>query len=124
MDGNWSTDGRLAELALFFFTSRRRHTRFDCDWSSDVCSSDLHVIAATDGRADRAQLRKAGTVEDRNRRVLERRIELAGLHLAQRVGVAVVGDDFRRRLELLARVGFGGRAGQYSDLPLARRGLR
>src|SRR5256886_10136796 len=27
--------------ALFFFSSRRRHTRFDCDWSSDVCSSDL-----------------------------------------------------------------------------------
>src|SRR2546430_11332356 len=24
-----------------FFSSRRRHTRFDCDWSSDVCSSDL-----------------------------------------------------------------------------------
>src|SRR5256886_8648548 len=29
--------GRL----FFFFSSRRRHTRFDCDWSSDVCSSDL-----------------------------------------------------------------------------------
>src|SRR2546430_2564304 len=28
-------------LYLFFFSSRRRHTRFDCDWSSDVCSSDL-----------------------------------------------------------------------------------
>src|SRR2546430_9688184 len=28
---------------LFFFSSRRRHTRFDCDWSSDVCSSDLHA---------------------------------------------------------------------------------
>src|SRR5256886_17553414 len=28
-------------LVLFFFSSRRRHTRFDCDWSSDVCSSDL-----------------------------------------------------------------------------------
>src|SRR3989475_10945807 len=27
--------------AFFFFTRRRRHTRFDCDWSSDVCSSDL-----------------------------------------------------------------------------------
>src|SRR5688572_27500483 len=26
---------------LFFFSIRRRHTRFDCDWSSDVCSSDL-----------------------------------------------------------------------------------
>src|SRR2546430_6362398 len=28
-------------LCFFFFSSRRRHTRFDCDWSSDVCSSDL-----------------------------------------------------------------------------------
>src|SRR5688572_31786794 len=28
-------------LESFFFSSRRRHTRFDCDWSSDVCSSDL-----------------------------------------------------------------------------------
>src|SRR3989440_13082528 len=31
---------------LFFFSSRRRHTRSDRDWSSDVCSSDLQVIAA------------------------------------------------------------------------------
>src|SRR2546430_5418766 len=31
----------VAERELqFFFSSRRRHTRFDCDWSSDVCSSD------------------------------------------------------------------------------------
>src|SRR5256886_5732492 len=29
----------------FFFSSRRRHTRFDCDWSSDVCSSDLGLAA-------------------------------------------------------------------------------
>src|SRR5688572_33112290 len=28
-------------MCIFFFSSRRRHTRFDCDWSSDVCSSDL-----------------------------------------------------------------------------------
>src|SRR5438270_3797226 len=28
---------------FFFFSSRRRHTRFDCDWSSDVCSSDLKL---------------------------------------------------------------------------------
>src|SRR5689334_3246961 len=26
---------------VFFFSSRRRHTRWNCDWSSDVCSSDL-----------------------------------------------------------------------------------
>src|SRR2546427_297084 len=29
---------------FFFFSSRRRHTRFDCDWSSDVCSSDLGSV--------------------------------------------------------------------------------
>src|SRR5690606_34531727 len=28
-------------VSLFFFSSRRRHTRFSRDWSSDVCSSDL-----------------------------------------------------------------------------------
>src|SRR2546430_2492730 len=31
-------------MMFFFFSSRRRHTRFDCDWSSDVCSSDLLQI--------------------------------------------------------------------------------
>src|SRR5256886_5977608 len=31
-------------LCPFFFSSRRRHTRFDCDWSSDVCSSDLNSL--------------------------------------------------------------------------------
>src|SRR5699024_11714544 len=30
-----------AHLVLFFFSSRRRHTRSKRDWSSDVCSSDL-----------------------------------------------------------------------------------
>src|SRR5688500_20142848 len=29
-------------LVYFFFSSRRRHTRLQGDWSSDVCSSDLH----------------------------------------------------------------------------------
>src|SRR2546430_15606093 len=33
-------------IVFFFFSSRRRHTRFDCDWSSDVCSSDLGVRPA------------------------------------------------------------------------------
>src|SRR2546427_10882380 len=31
-------------MFFFFFSSRRRHTRFDCDWSSDVCSSDLSFV--------------------------------------------------------------------------------
>src|SRR5690606_39434549 len=31
----------LASISIFFFSSRRRHTVFSRDWSSDVCSSDL-----------------------------------------------------------------------------------
>src|SRR5438034_5144689 len=36
---------------FFFFSSRRRHTRSLCDWSSDVCSSDL--VPATAAAAAR-----------------------------------------------------------------------
>src|SRR5688572_32532956 len=42
---------RGASALIFFFSSRRRHTRFDCDWSSDVCSSDLTFSANTTGNA-------------------------------------------------------------------------
>src|SRR2546430_14570960 len=41
--------------SLFFFSSRRRHTRFDCDWSSDVCSSDLVDVISTQEIADNGQ---------------------------------------------------------------------
>src|SRR5688572_32556080 len=30
-------------MIMFLLSSRRLHTRFDCDWSSDVCSSDLEA---------------------------------------------------------------------------------
>src|SRR5690348_17624138 len=32
---------------MFFFSSRRRHTRWTGDWSSDVCSSDLDRLTGT-----------------------------------------------------------------------------
>src|SRR5688572_32875438 len=61
---------------VFFFPSRRRHTRFDCDWSSDVCSSDLHghPVAADDVPAplQRAELRVLGG--DADVRSEERRV--------------------------------------------------
>src|SRR5256886_14949163 len=38
---------------FFFFSSRRRHTRFDCDWSSDVCSSDLSRFVHERGKEGR-----------------------------------------------------------------------
>src|SRR5690606_40012170 len=44
----------------FFFSSRRRHTRFSRDWSSDVCSSDL--AAAAPGRDAAARIRRASLV--------------------------------------------------------------
>src|SRR2546427_8530401 len=43
-DCEWSSyvcSSAVFGRSVFFFSSRRRHTRFDCDWSSDVCSSDL-----------------------------------------------------------------------------------
>src|SRR2546430_13585400 len=48
----------LSEAFYFFFSSRRRHTRFDCDWSSDVCSSDLGAVVVL--------RRQAEAVEDLN----------------------------------------------------------
>src|SRR5689334_24492830 len=36
-------EGMTSSRLWFFFSSRRRHTRWNCDWSSDVCSSDLDV---------------------------------------------------------------------------------
>src|SRR5256885_10731275 len=49
---------------FFFFSSRRRHTRLQGDWSSDVCSSDLEprrhraVLAVHRGRAARCPARR------------------------------------------------------------------
>src|SRR5688500_20195321 len=34
----------IEQTMLFFFSSRRRHTRLQGDWSSDVCSSDLSIV--------------------------------------------------------------------------------
>src|SRR5947199_3894221 len=42
----WSTLATLSSLLFFFFSSRRRHTRCLSDWSSDVSSSDLALLAA------------------------------------------------------------------------------
>src|SRR5690625_3236584 len=46
----------LIRLIYFFFSSRRRHTRWPRDWSSDVCSSDLEVEGLDVLQSDRGQL--------------------------------------------------------------------
>src|SRR6266481_4202169 len=44
---------------FFFFSSRRRHTRWNCDWSSDVCSSDLRVRGLRPAIASRRNLSRS-----------------------------------------------------------------
>src|SRR5437870_11132807 len=46
----------LLKCNVFFFSSRRRHTRWPRDWSSDVCSSDLGERSAFGERVDDLEL--------------------------------------------------------------------
>src|SRR2546422_7156662 len=58
-----STPVRISKLSLvFFFSSRRRHTRCSRDWSSDVCSSDLEIKAAAIDLVAEAALRRGAEV--------------------------------------------------------------
>src|SRR5262245_65616784 len=72
-------ESRLRSAFVFFFSSRRRHTRCLSDWSSDVCSSDLrhdHPARSTTpqtGRSGRGG-RASGTDEGGGRRSEERRV--------------------------------------------------
>src|SRR5437762_4834850 len=45
---------------FFFFSSRRRHTRYIGDWSSDVCSSDLFLLRTTKGKPTEGMVLGAG----------------------------------------------------------------
>src|SRR2546426_5466773 len=47
-------------MSCFFFSSRRRHTRLQGDWSSDVCSSDLGHVAQSGAGVGGAAVRRAG----------------------------------------------------------------
>src|SRR2546430_17719342 len=70
---------------FFFFSSRRRHTRFDCDWSSDVCSSDL-ARSQHDGRGCRRRCSERA----RRRDPIERDVPpRAGRSEERRVGKSV-----------------------------------
>src|SRR5256886_5186339 len=78
-------------LFFFFFSSRRRHTRFDCDWSSDVCSSDLALGGARSGgrpgRVGRRRGGAAGRCQRRCRGAQCDRLESRGGRAPERGGV-------------------------------------
>src|SRR5215510_15687507 len=86
----------------FFFSSRRRHTRWPRDWSSDVCSSDLEL----EPRRDAAEKLDERVVEER-RAQLEagRHARAIGVHqvLPGEVVLAVPVDQPCRRVVRPAR---------------------
>src|SRR6476661_5147630 len=74
-------------LIFFFFSSRRRHTRFKCDWSSDVCSSDLRgdrmTLVEKVARALCAAVPGTGNVRSEERRV-GKSVDLGGRRIIKK----------------------------------------
>src|SRR2546426_9317655 len=60
----WCMSELRSCVFLFFFSSRRRHTRLQGDWSSDVCSSDLESCASAGLRFLQDDNGKGSTSED------------------------------------------------------------
>src|SRR3989475_76715 len=80
---------------FFFFSSRRRHTRFDCDWSSDVCSSDLGVNALGGShprweQAARISSRPAEGAARQRWAILARCAAIAACHQRNEGGLALI----------------------------------
>src|SRR3712207_7479685 len=81
--------GEVVKKVLFFFSSRRRHTRYWRDWSSDVCSSDLAYPAVLGHRPparpaeSQAEVRPAADHRDGER---ERRASAVGRRGDHRAG--------------------------------------
>src|SRR2546430_10374439 len=114
----WMPATRPTSL-IFFFSSRRRHTRFDCDWSSDVCSSDLErrgcrrrparrQVAHAGGRLDPRAGRAGRPAADVSREPLPRLHAITDERIARRADL----DDVARELA----------AGGGADLALHARG--
>src|SRR6266478_9886042 len=81
-------------MFFFFFSSRRRHTRFDCDWSSDVCSSDLVPHRLLGGEFAVAVL---FDWDERARGIVAEGVETAGLTLVDWRPVPVDADSLGER---------------------------
>src|SRR5207237_2809052 len=104
----WLADARSGGAfffsAFFFFSSRRRHTRFKCDWSSDVCSSDLlkRNSDQTDGDAPSRRLFTS----------LVRRLRVVKVALRRRFRRRYARSEERR---VGKEDGAWGRAGEYRN---------
>src|SRR5438132_13922135 len=84
----------------FFFSSRRRHTRSLCDWSSDVCSSDLGSDAVSDWPLLNALLNTASGATW----VSFHHGGGVGLGFSQHAGMVIVCDGTPEAAKRIARV--------------------
>src|SRR5688572_31889272 len=87
---------RVFGVVFFFFSSRRRHTRFDCDWSSDVCSSDLEDLEGGDVHVQRVRLAAAVGHDLRSEVVADRTVLLVRRGVVEQ---SVAGGGQRARSE-------------------------
>src|SRR5256884_3316346 len=104
--------GRDVLRVLFFFSSRRRHTRCSRDWSSDVCSSDLYPWKILTGRNDRLPtLRQPGGLSGFLRRSESPHDQFgaghAGTGLSAAYGIAAARDLAGEQFKVVAVVGDG-----------------
>src|SRR5205809_7578741 len=79
-------------MGLFFFSSRRRHTRCSRDWSSDVCSSDLVLERVADRLRERV-----GEARDRRAFLRHHDEEIGRASCRERVYISVVPDAFYKK---------------------------
>src|SRR5262249_57223550 len=87
----WVCVVSVVRFVLFFFSSRRRHTRLVSDWSSDVCSSDLRSVGqATE--PDWQPLETSGRLPGSTRR-----LEIGRASCRERVEISVVGGSLKKK---------------------------
>src|SRR5690606_39414107 len=87
----------LSYKAEFFFSSRRRHTRFSRDWSSDVCSSDLRSFSGV-------------TVSPQQQARINALAELSGVTPEEYMNRITTGYDWEGKRSEERRVGKEGRS--------------
>src|SRR4051794_41269133 len=84
---------------IFFFSSRRRHTRWTGDWSSDVCSSDLDLAASgvhvLDHEPDGSPPDPGVTATAHGARQVE---EIGRASCRERVKIGGVGGSLKKKL--------------------------
>src|SRR3712207_6969256 len=93
-----STAAVMRPSMSFFFSSRRRHTRYWRDWSSDVCSSDL-VVGLLEAHLadDLRQQRRADDLLRRQSLLLQRGLQLLTAGVLGRSEERRVGKECRSR---------------------------